>query len=369
MTFHEQLPPDLKEMIVEEPNGARAGKVTERKSRIRTKSTDPVPTTSQPSRANGPPQGKQSWKDRVFSAVDLCDAFFPEVKYIVPGVIPEGVTLLASRPKIGKSWMLLQIGSAVALGRDVLVANDNPTCGDVLALFLEDGKRRIKRRMTKYFGANRECWPARMHVACEWAPFDAKGLEDIEEWCKSVPKPTLIMIDVLAKVRPAKRPNQNEYAVDYEACEGLKRLAHKFPGLAVIVAHHDRKMSAEDVYDTVSGTLGLTGGVDTIALLKRTTAGTTLHVRGRDLVDEVEKAVSLDRETCRWIVQGDASEVMRSETRNAVLDVLRNAPEAGMTVKDVAAEANINRDLVDKTLQRMAKDGEVRRVSRGRYAL
>jgi hypothetical protein len=44
-------------------------------------------------------------------------------------------------------------------------------------------------------------------------------------------------------------------------------------------------MDADDPFDTISGTLGLTGGVDTIALLKRHTRGVTLHIQGRDLVD------------------------------------------------------------------------------------
>ena len=88
-----------------------------------------------------------------------------------------------------------------------------------------------------------------------------------------------------------KKPGQNDYDADYEACEGLRPLAQEFPGLAFIVAHHDRKLDADDVFDTVSGTLGLTGGVDTIAILKRRAQGVTLYVEGRDLIESVEKAV------------------------------------------------------------------------------
>src|SRR5208282_3066023 len=102
----------------------------------------------------------------------------------------------------------------------------------------------------------------------------------------------------------AKRNGQSDYDADYEACQGLLDLSHDFPGLLIIVAHHDRKMDAEDVFDTASGTLGMTGGVDTIVMLKRNGRGVTLHVRGRDLDDDVEKAVKFDRETCRWVILG-----------------------------------------------------------------
>src|SRR5258707_10881956 len=101
-------------------------------------------------------------------------------------------------------------------------------------------------------------------------------------------------------------------------------LAKEFPGLSIVVAHHDRKMDAEDVFDTVSGTLGLTGGVDTIAILKRSGREVTLHVEGRDLIEPVEKAINFDRETCRWMVLGEASEVQRSGERSRVLVALEN---------------------------------------------
>ena len=52
-------------------------------------------------------------------------------------------------------------------------------------------------------------------------------------------------------------------------------------------------MAADDPFDTVSGGIGLTGGVDTIAILKRGGVGVTLYIQGRDLVEDIEKAVRL----------------------------------------------------------------------------
>ena len=99
------------------------------------------------------------------------------------------------------------------------------------------------------------------------------------EWCKSVEKPTLINIDTLKRVRPPKKAGQTDYDADYEACQGLLQLANDVAGLGVFVAHHDRKMDAGEVFDTVSGTLGLIGGVDTIAVLKRKAQGVSLRRR------------------------------------------------------------------------------------------
>jgi AAA domain len=311
-----------------------------------------------------------SWRDQVVRAPDLCDQTFPEVKFLVPGLFPEGVTLLVSRPKLGKSWMLLQIGSSIAGGVTTLVSADEPLCGDVLYLSLEDNRRRVQRRMTKYFGGIRECWPSRLEVVTTWRRLDQGGLKDLREWCSAVPEPTLIMIDTLKKVRPPKRHGQTDYDADYEASEGLVTLAHDFPGLAFIVAHHDRKMAADDPFDTVSGTLGLTGGVDTIAILKRGGVGVTLYIQGRDLVEDIEKAVRFERESCRWTILGEAAEVHRSGERARVIEALRDAASGGLSVGEIMAAAEIcSRAAADALLYRMSKAGEISRQGRGRYVL
>jgi hypothetical protein len=283
---------------------------------------------------------RPSWRDGIINAQDLCDLKFPDLKFIVPGLFPEGVTLIVSRPKLGKSWLLLQVGAAIANGVSVLASGDHPLQGDVLYLNLEDGDRKAQRRMTKHFGALRQNWPSRMMIARSWRRFDQGGINDLREWCRSVEKPTLVCVDTLKRVRPPKKAGQSDYDADYEACQGLLQLAHEFPGLAFLVAHHDRKMDAEDVFDTVSGTLGLTGGVDTIAVLKRKAQSVTLHVEGRDLNDSVEKAIQFDRETCRWEILGEAAEFNRSAERTRVLNALKDAP-GGLSVSEIKAAAEL----------------------------
>jgi hypothetical protein len=55
------------------------------------------------------------WRTKLIKASDLYDQQFPKLEYVVPGIFPEGVTLFASRPKLGKSWLLLQVGTASQL--------------------------------------------------------------------------------------------------------------------------------------------------------------------------------------------------------------------------------------------------------------
>jgi hypothetical protein len=262
----------------------------------------------------------------------------------------------------------LQVGTGVATGVVALVLDDNPLHGDVLYLALEDNPRRLQRRLTKYFGRDRSTWPSRLIIATEWKRLDQGGLQAIESWCRSVDKPTLIMIDTLKKVRAPKRNGQSDYDADYEACQGLQQLAGAL-NVAIIVAHHDRKTDAEDVFDTVSGTLGLTGGVDTIAVMKRRGGIVTLHVEGRDLAGPVEKAIAFDRETCRWMALGEAAEIQRSTERSRVHSVLATAPD-GMSSMEIGSAAGLSgRNAADLLLSRMVQDGEIERFKRGIYGL
>jgi hypothetical protein len=318
-----------------------------------------------------PPLSKtEPWRDGIINARDLCSMKFDPLKFIVPDLIPEGLTILAGRPKIGKSWLLLLLSSAVATGAVALgqVAAGPLPQGDVLYLALEDGERRLQRRMTKLLGALPENWPLRLDLKTEWRRFDQGGLDDIRAWCKSVRDPRLVAVDTLAKVRAPGNSKTSPYQNDHDALASLQKLAGEL-GIGVIVSHHDRKMAADDVFDTVSGTLGLTGAVDTILVLTRKAQSTILHIRGRDIENETSLAMQFDKATCQWSVLGAAVEVNRSDERARVLALLENA-SGGLSVSDIMAGAQLrNRNAADILLFKMKQDGEIARPLRGIYCL
>src|SRR5204863_5959835 len=70
----------------------------------------------------------------------------PPLEWIVPGVIPEGLTIFGGRPKQGKSWGIYGVGLAVATGGRAFGKIAVPQ-GEVLYLALEDGERRLQARM------------------------------------------------------------------------------------------------------------------------------------------------------------------------------------------------------------------------------
>ena len=236
---------------------------------------------------------------------------FQPIKWVVPGFIAEGLTLFCGKPKIGKSWLLLHAANAVAKGHDTL-GDIRCEQGDVLYCALEDNKRRLKRRQEKLFPFDN--WSERLDFMISLPRLAEGGSNLIEGWIKSKHHPRLVIIDTLARVRSPNRRDQTTYDADYAAIRGLQELAGKY-GVAIVLVDHLRKAESDDAFDTISGTLGLTGAADTTMIIRRESNGIVLMVQGRD-VEETKKAISFDSETCRWTITGDADEVHQTaETR------------------------------------------------------
>lgn len=299
---------------------------------------------------------------RGISAAALMAKQFEPVNYVVPGLLAEGVTILASKPKLGKSWLCLDIALAIASGRAVF-GKIPVTQGDVLYAALEDSERRLKSRLLKK-GVRQA--PERLTLATEWPGLDDGCIAEMEAWADAVERPSLVIVDVLKMVRGVTRQNESIYDSDYRALTGLATFARR-RGISVLIVHHTRKMDADDPLETLSGTNGLSGAADTIMVLKRElgTGHCLLYVRGRD-VEESEKAVRFEPDTATWELLGAAEEIGRTNERQAILDVLRKHAKP-LSVRDISDLLAKNYDATRKTLVRMWDAGEVLKEGRGLY--
>src|SRR5215208_1743774 len=83
-------------------------------------------------------------KQTMFSAADLLEMDLPPIKWTIPEILPEGVTILAGKAKIGKSFLAFGLCVAVATGGEAL-GKIPVGRGDVLYVALEDNQRRLKK--------------------------------------------------------------------------------------------------------------------------------------------------------------------------------------------------------------------------------
>jgi hypothetical protein len=311
---------------------------------------------------------REAWHQATFTAEQLRLMTFEPISWIAQNVIPaEGVTLLCSKPKLGKSWLVYDLCIACTANRATL-GEIWPAQGDVLYLALEDSKRRLQRRMDKLLRTFTSEWPKRLTITTKWRRLHEGGLDDICDWHKQKKEnggePIMVVIDVLAKVR---KPSGNKpaYESDYEALTGLCQLAHDL-GIAIVVVHHTRKMAADDQMETVSGSFGLVGAVDTVIVMASKGGGAVLDVRGRD-VESAELAIQFSKDSCRWTILGNAAEIHVSEQRKAIIAALveRCGP---MKITELLGTTGMKRNNLEALLGKLVKEQSVKRIGVGLYA-
>lgn len=287
---------------------------------------------------------------------------FPPINWIVPGYMAEGLVVLAGRQKLGKTWLAMDWAIAVACGGFAMGAIDCEV-GDVLYVDLENGQRRIQRRIDTIF-PNAKTRPdlSRLEWVTEAPAINAGFIGGIESWRRSVAKPKLVVIDVLQRIKPPGSPGRNAYENDYSTFSELQTWATE-SGIGVLALHHTRKGGADDPLEALSGSNGLPAVADTTLVLDRDGNGITLYVRGRD-IEEKETALRFDAGI--WTLIGEAADVRRSNERVTILVTLEQASEP-MSPSELAAVTSMKNGNVRKLLHVMLTAGEVQKTGRGKY--
>ncbi len=300
---------------------------------------------------------------QFYNARELIDLELPEPVWIVDELIAQGLTILAGKPKVGKSWLALGLALSVASNGKFLGKRSVASTGNVVYLSLEDNWRRLKKRLNLMLLNGNA--PEKLHFFIEWQKGE-DGITRLDGWLQEHSDTKLVIIDTLAKVREKQKANSNLYADDYEAVCGLKSLADKY-NVAVVVVHHLRKMTSDDVLDEISGTTGITGAADTIMILKkeRSRADAVLYATGRD-AEEKEIALQFNNLTMSWMELGNAEEYRKSKERQDIIDLLKQA-DGAMSPKEIAGLLKKTEASTRFLLSDMAKRGDIGMISRGKY--
>jgi hypothetical protein len=287
---------------------------------------------------------------------------YPPLRAVVSGYLYEGFTVLAGRQKLGKTWLAIDWALAVATG-GVAMGSINCEPGNVLYIDMENGPRRIQGRIKTLFPNEKDIPDlSRLEWVTESPQLDQGFIAELERWRLSVPNPTMVVIDVLQRIKPAGSMARNSYENDYSAWAPLQQWATE-KQVAVLGLHHTKKGGADDPLEALSGSNGLSACADTTIVLDADQNGKTLYVRGRD-VEEKETAVIFSAGA--WTVLGEAADVRRSDERAVIIGALTDNAEP-MTPAELAAALGKQSNNIRQLLFKMAKAGEVYRVGKNRY--
>ncbi len=319
---------------------------------------EPIPEVDEPA-AKPLPSG--------LTLKEILTTEFPEPTWVIPGMIPAGLTVLAGAPKIGKSWLALCLALALGTGGRALGKIEVEQAG-VCYLALEDTPRRLQDRLIQVGASNVLATGAGagMNFFFDWQRGE-DAINDIETFLALNPGVKFVIIDTLQKIREPSRRGINVYELDYEAVGLLKKIADKHT-IAVIIIHHTRKSGAGDPVEAVSGSFGITGSADTVITLTRARgeADAKLFITGRD-VEEQELALRQDP-FAGWILLGEAKEYEMTKERREVLEVFEQAGEP-LSPKEVAEILGKPAGNVRRLVAKLTKEGLLNNTSYSKYVV
>ncbi len=297
-----------------------------------------------------PPSKRQRW-----TVAELLDAEFPEPKWAIPGLIPEGLTIIGGRPKVGKSWLALQAAISVGTGG---VFFDKPIeRGNVLYVALEDSPRRLQDRIKKL------CIPRDALITFErsWKPLHKGGLDDLIIEMEAI-NYRFMVFDTLSRSFPGLSQTKNPEVIG-KYMDDIQDLATN-RNVAIAFIDHTRKPNGLDL-DPVDDVMNATEKVkpaDCVLVLYRQQGKFNLKGRGRDM-EEIDYILHWDPVTWCWQNDGSADVIRLTEQLTTILDALSTIGKARMI--DIAKATGINKGTVYKALQTLWTSGKVHKEEVG----
>lgn len=278
-----------------------------------TSADNDIQKTSEPHRYEVQPIGTQSSINEPYIIEDLQSLLkmqIPPTQFLVQGVLPMGLAILAATPKAGKSWMALHLAICLTMG-ETFLGYTVRQC-DVLYFALEDSFARLKSRSEQILGGKQI--PPGLHLTVS-APTLAEEpglIEYLEEYLSAEPRTKLIIIDTLQKIRGIGGGRETLYGHDYRELGMLKMFADKHR-ICILVVHHTRKMSDTNPYNMISGSNGVMGAADTAWVLDRPEKKegkktTCVHITGRDVYSD-DLVLEFDPKSCIWKNLGNVDDV------------------------------------------------------------
>jgi AAA domain len=290
---------------------------------------------------------------RSRTAGDLLKANLPPHRWLVDGLLVRpGLTLLGGQPKVGKSWLSLQLARAVALGADVLQRPASQP-GAVLYYALEDGPSRLQARLRAagWDGAEN----VRFLFGDAIPPLDMGGLTSLA-WDIQRRRPALVVIDSLAAAKSSDLA-ENDSGQVAELMYALARLCSAHD-LSMLVVHHHRKLTTGSPLADLRGSGALGGAADSILALYRERNAPESRL-GLDSRDTVGGDWTLEFSGCGWRLVGEAALADRSKDERAIARALQAIGPAGATLNEITAVAGLRRDDVLAGLKALVTQGQV----------
>ena len=248
---------------------------------------------------------------------------YPPLEELVPGLLTAGLSFLIGKPKVGKSWLGMQLAYAVMTGGKIF--DKDVEKGRVLYFALEDGERRLQKRMRS------QKWP--IDEGVDFVLFDEfqgkigalNSKENSALLLKFIQRLNyrLVIVDTFSRSVMGDQLKVDEMT---NALGPLQYYALS-QGISFLIIDHMPKNINPSEYDAIThvyGSVAKAGIADSSWALYKERGrygGTVLAVTGRE-IEEQNLRLRFDKDLCCWQCEGPWNEVRITNKRKELLEVL-----------------------------------------------
>jgi hypothetical protein len=280
-----------------------------------------------------------------WTIAELLDAKFPEPKWAVPGLIPEGLILVGGRPKVGKSWLILDLAHAVSKGGMFLGRKVEQ--GNVLYISLEDNGRRLQER-TILHNISKD---SHLTLVNQWKPLQEEGYADLLNEIE-IYDYRMIIIDPLNRAFPGLAQGKDPERIS-KILGDLQTIAINKPFTLIFIDHTRKNGNTyPDPIEDILNTTGKVSVADCVLGLYKNQGkkGARLLGRGKDIA-EIELDLFWDINTKCWQEENQSTEI-----KDEYLEALKTLGKC--KASSVAKYLNKDRGNTSKKLQSLFIEGK-----------
>lgn len=255
----------------------------------------------------------QNWKTEI-GLLDLAKLDFEPIKWILPGIIPQGLTVFAGDPKSGKSYFIFQLVMAciykLPFCLNLEVTNN---INKSLNFLLDDPVRRLWSRAHDYLNhldVNEEV-NEKLRFRFAW-PDTKDPLKSFEDIIKKHDDIDILVIDVLSRIWQNSKSGKSLYNADYEQLSDLKDMLDSY-GISSVVTHHTNQGEHNNQFHRIQGSQGIIGAADSIVLLSKEKDGLYFNIEGNDIPTMRIPAQFTDNK--RWLLYPTEAKLTNEEQK------------------------------------------------------
>ena len=289
------------------------------------------------------------------------------VRFFIHNFIPEGLSIIAGRPKNAKSWMAWNLCLAVSRGGIALGAFEAEKAR-ALYIALEDSAPRVYGRINMLMAIEPPGtkWPE--DCLCRMSLFEENGTCSALEALIDETSARFIVIDTFGKYTVGRKRSNDMYKDEYAIMGALQDIAMT-RGLAIVLIHHFNKaIEVRSSFDRISGTSAMSGGPDTVIVIEREPqTGTWIKVVSRDF-EEAEHQAQFDNKTGLWKVMTEGKGITITKGKRDIMDFMTKKRHP-VLIEDVVEALNDKTTSTRNHMWRMEKDGLIKKNEAGFYYL